>query len=94
MSWQHRSLNQKLWAAARRGELRAAGYRCRECGRPGRLEVHHKKPLEDGGSTYAPDNLRALCFPCHRSSHADERAKEVPGRLEWRRELARCLSTR
>jgi 5-methylcytosine-specific restriction protein A len=41
---------------------------CEECERNGRLtpaqEVHHIKPLADGG-THAEENLMALCSSCH-----------------------------
>ena len=41
---------------------------CEQCSRDGRLipaqEVHHIKPLADGG-THDVDNLTALCSSCH-----------------------------
>jgi len=41
---------------------------CEICKAAGRYtaaeEVHHKTPLADGG-TNDPDNLQALCKPCH-----------------------------
>lgn len=41
---------------------------CEECRKAGRLtpvqEVHHIRPLSAGG-THDPDNLMALCKPCH-----------------------------
>jgi 5-methylcytosine-specific restriction protein A len=41
---------------------------CELCQAAGRLvpatEVHHKIPVEDGGS-HAEDNLQALCKSCH-----------------------------
>ena len=41
---------------------------CELCEAAGRLtpatEVHHKIPVEDGGS-HAEDNLQALCKSCH-----------------------------
>ncbi len=35
------------------------------------LDVHHRIALRDGGAPYDPDNLEALCRPCHRA--------ELPG---------------
>ena len=29
--------------------LERDGYKCRKCGRGGRLEVHHTVPVQDGG---------------------------------------------
>jgi 5-methylcytosine-specific restriction protein A len=41
---------------------------CEECQRAGRLtpaqEVHHILPLSQGGD-HRPENLMALCKPCH-----------------------------
>ena len=46
---------------------------CELCQQEGRLtpaeEVHHKKPLAEGG-THARDNLVALCKSCHARIHA------------------------
>ena len=46
---------------------------CELCQQEGRLtpaeEVHHKKPLAEGG-THARDNLIALCKSCHARIHA------------------------
>ena len=46
---------------------------CELCLKEGKLvdteEVHHKKPLGEGG-THARDNLIALCKTCHARLHA------------------------
>jgi len=48
---------------------------CEQCKLAGRLtpaqEVHHKKPLADGG-THAIDNLMSLCTSCHSTITAKE----------------------
>ena len=49
--------------------LERAGYRCEACGRPGVLEVHHKRPLHKGGDAWAASNLAVLCRSCHVSKH-------------------------
>jgi 5-methylcytosine-specific restriction protein A len=62
---------------------------CEQCSAAGRYtpaqEVHHKKPLADGG-THAEDNLMALCKPCHsattiastnRQSMGEEKSQNV-----------------
>ena len=60
------------WQALRRVILERDGYRCRNCGRAGRLEVDHIRTLWRGGSN-EPDNLQALCaFPCHRDKTSAE----------------------
>ena len=47
---------------------------CEECEKNGKLiraeEVHHKKPLSEGG-THARENLIALCKECHARTHAE-----------------------
>jgi len=40
----------KQWKLTRLSALEAAKWRCQECGRAGVLEVHHVKPLADGGA--------------------------------------------
>jgi 5-methylcytosine-specific restriction endonuclease McrA len=42
---------------------------CVQCGGTDRLEVHHRIPLDDGGSN-AFDNLELRCSRCHRVAHA------------------------
>ena len=61
--------------------LERDGYRCRDCGRAGRLEVHHVKALHLGG-TNDPANLLALCLQCHVKAH--EPAVNILGLAEWR----------
>lgn len=42
-----------------------AGWRCRQCVRPGRLECDHIRPLDQCGRKYDLGNLQALCRDCH-----------------------------
>jgi len=60
--------------------LDAAGWRCRRCAGVGRLEVHHRVPIAQGGARFALDNLEVLCRRCHLGEHA----APDPGRAEWR----------
>ena len=69
--------------AVRLAALSRDGYRCRECGMPGDLEVHHVEPLERGGAALELGNLETFCRDCHLAQHADVE------RLEWSRWLAR-----
>ena len=59
------------WKRTRRRVLTRDRHQCQECKRQGlgRLEVHHAKPLQDGG-TDDMDNLVTLCYDCHRARHA------------------------
>ena len=57
------------WARVRRDVLNARGWRCEKCGKAGRLQVHHIKPIREGGAVYDPSNLRPLCSVCHKRTH-------------------------
>ena len=62
------------------------GWRCAECGRAGRLELHHINFDRDDNH---PANLRVLCRPCH--CGVDGR-RPGPDRSAWRAEIARRLA--
>ena len=80
---QHRTV---AYQRLRRRILDETGWRCAECGRAGRLELHHVNgdPTDD-----RPANLRPLCRPCHFAAH---RRGPGPDRSEWRAEIRRRLS--
>ena len=52
----------------------AASPACEICSRPA-TEVHHVKPISDGGEPYDPTNLKALCRQCHDDQHGDGRRR-------------------
>ena len=68
------------WARARRERLDLDGWRCQDCGRPGRLEVHHLHSLRDGGD-HSLANLRTLCRECHLDAH---RAPQTDNEKAWK----------
>ena len=72
---------QSAWRGieVRKHVLDRDGWRCKRCGRAGSLEVHHLKPLEDGGEPYNPNNLESICRGCHIQVH-----REIIGETEWR----------
>ena len=76
---------------ARRAALRRAGNRSELSGRSGRLEVHHRVKLEDGGDPYSLDNLMVLTRAEHIEIHRDDRS--VPGRAAWRTLVAEIANT-
>ena len=89
----------RRWQHLRRLVLARDSYRCRTCGRPGRLEVDHVTPLEWGGSPWSTANLQALCRGCHvRKTAAENEAararKMTPAELRWRELLAAMLARR
>ena len=65
------------------------GFRCRRCGRAGRLEADHVTPLADdpGQNPYALERLQTLCRSCHIGKSKREHAARYPVRPEvqaWR----------
>ena len=82
-------LSTARWARARKAAKDVAKWRCQRCGRPGRLEVHHRTPLERGGAPFDPGNLEVLCRGCHVAHHRPEnhrrgRREPTAAELRWR----------
>ena len=82
---QHRTAE---YQQRRRRLLDAQRWRCAECGRAGRLELHHRIAVEHGGDD-ADANLIGLCRPCHFRAH--DRGPGID-RTAWRVEIARRLA--
>ena len=80
MSRHHRT-NRAGWDRIRKRAIAAAGRRCSRCGRPGRLEVHHPRPLADGGTHNQA--LEVTCRDCHLARHQ----LPDPDRQAWSRFL-------
>lgn len=63
------------WRKARAMIMRRDAYLCQACKAVGKLtpatEVDHITPKAHGGTDH-PDNLRAICGPCHRAKTARE----------------------
>ena len=72
------------WELVRRSVLARDKWRCTSCGLPGRLQIHHVLPLDEGGAPFDADNLRALCTICHRLEHHPV----DPERAKWAARLA------
>ena len=77
-----RSAKGSRWERTRRAAFERDGWRCRACGRAGRLEAHHVRPLERGGDPFDPDNLETLCRSCHIDLH---RRTRTPAEIAWKR---------
>ena len=79
MSRNHHRL--KGWDRFRRRLLDARGWRCSKCGLAGKLEINHKRPLQQGGAVFDEKNCEILCVPCHIAHH---RPDPRPGVAAWR----------
>ena len=82
-------IDRTRWQRVRRAALTRDGFRCRRCGRAGRLEADHIRPLTDdpGQDPYALERLQTLCRSCHISKTRTENAARNPVRPEvqaWR----------
>ena len=65
-------------------ELKHGSWRCEMCGRPGRLELHHRVSVRLGGEMY-PDDPRLLHVLCRRDHIRVEREARARRRPESRR---------
>lgn len=83
MSRHHAALG-RAHARLRRRCLDRDDWRCTACGSPANLEMHHLRPLADGGDPLSLDNVRMLCAGCHVETH---RAAGDVERDAWRRLL-------
>ena len=86
MSRFHKAIPHRRWEIIRREALERDGWRCRECGKAGRLEVHHLEPLHKGGSNDV-GNLVALCRSCHIQAHRRPVSAEQKKWQEFAKEL-------
>ena len=77
MSRDHVSrLHQRRWRIVRRAVFDRDGWRCRKCGRAGRLECDHVDP-SPGRNPFDKANLQALCRGCHIAKTRDENTRPV-----------------
>ena len=97
MSRNHRALDRRRWARVRRLTFARDGWRCRKCGRAGRLECDHTRPLEayPEQDPYDPDGLQLLCSRCHRAKTAGEnRRQPTASESAWRALVAERTNKR
>lgn len=87
MSKRHRALPWSRWNPVRLRVLERDGWRCTECGKAGRLEVHHVLPLERGGEYLDPENCVTLCRSCHVALHRRPETAQARAWLAFRDEL-------
>ena len=76
----------KRWQIVRRKVIKRDGYRCRSCGRAGRLEVDHLVPIAQGGDPFDMSNLESKCRACHIGKTRNQNRQEPsPERAAWNR---------
>ena len=89
--------DRKRWRRLRLAIFDRDGWRCVECGRAGRLECDHVRPVEDGGAWWAETNLQTLCQRCHLDKSRRERSAAMrlpgPGESAWENLIASRLDT-
>ena len=61
--------------AIKRRLIKERGEKCEHCGEITYLELHHLKPISQGGELFNDDNLILLCHECHKLYHKRLRAK-------------------
>ena len=55
----------RRWRLVRRAVLDRDGWRCRKCGKGGRMEVHHVTAVAEGGDPFDMAGLESSCRGCH-----------------------------
>ncbi|MCB1463138.1 MAG: HNH endonuclease [Nitratireductor sp.] len=79
------------WKAVRLAVKRRDGWKCVECGKAGRLEVHHVQPVRTHPElAFELSNLKSLCPSCHSRRTRIEigLGQENPAREAWKRLVA------
>ena len=71
MAGRKHSRNSKSQQLARNRIVAKRGERCEKCGSRAGVELHHIKPMEDGGY-HDEDNCILLCWMCHQKAHGNK----------------------
>ena len=72
------------WQIVRLKVFKRDDWRCVRCGKAGRLECDHIRPIAKRGDWFAMSNLRTVCRNCHIELTAEENAKPIdPQRTEF-----------
>lgn len=84
MSLHHLKLDNQRWQLLRLQIFERDNWRCRNCGKAGRLECDHIVPLRQGGAEYDPANLQAICRGCHiEKTRAENRRERTAAERAW-----------
>lgn len=70
-------MSKPQWRLARMYVFERDGWRCKKCGKPGRLECDHIIPLSVNKeqNPFDPVNLQTLCRGCHIEKTREERGR-------------------
>ena len=69
----------RRWKLLRLRVFERDGWRCVKCGKAGRLECDHIRPLAESGDPWDMSNLRTLCRGCH----IDRGRRKLAFRGDW-----------
>lgn len=72
---------ERQWQMVRQAVLVRDRYRCRSCGTPEKVDVHHIRFRSRGGED-STTNCAAMCRVCHAEIHAYRLYAETPGCVE------------
>lgn len=91
--YSRRVTSTKRWKVLRMQILERDGFRCKECGKRGRLEVDHIKPVRTHPQlSFEPGNLQALCPGCHTQKTRIECGHPPPRNCQQWQEAVEALS--
>ena len=72
------------WPQFRKMIFERDGWRCVNCGKPGKLECAHIVDVQvDPSRELDPSNARALCRECHLAETRQQRRKVSPEQQAW-----------
>ena len=79
-------LHTPQWRRLRRVVFDRDYWRCKSCGKRGRLECDHVVPMHLGGAAFDPANLQTLCRGCHIDKTRTENREHglTPARQAWK----------
>lgn len=95
VSKNHIKIPRKAWNRVRKQVLNRDGWRCRACGRRGRLEVDHITPLQRDPrqDPLDPSGLQTLCVSCHIAKTRSENKKPDSPKIAAWKELVQEMLT-
>ena len=92
MNWATRNgIKKGRWARVRRRVLVRDRFRCKLCGKAGRMEIDHIVPLhvDPEQDPYRLDGLQSACRACHLDKTSRENRRPMTAAQEgWRRLVA------